>query len=62
MCSEIKTLEFFEEKTFGRFKEWGITKNYRKTFLMATTIEKSSKAECNMAQMENEAMTCIISG
>ena len=50
---------FFEERVFSREKEWG--KNNRKTFVTQNAGEKSSLVKCNTAQMENAAMSHVIS-
>ena len=52
---------FFEERVFSREKEWGISKNNRKAFVTQNAGEKTSLVKCNTAQMENAAMSHVIS-
>ena len=58
---ETKVKEFFEEHIFTRIKEWGISKCNRKTFLNDNNDKKVSVAKCRTAQMENDAMSRVIS-
>ena len=58
---ETKAKEFFEEHIFTRIKEWGISKCNRKTFLNNNTDKKMSVAKCKTAQMENDAVTRVVS-
>ena len=58
---ETKVKECFEERIFTRIKEWGISKCNRKTFLNGNNDKKVSVAKCKTAQMENDAMSRVIS-
>ena len=58
---ETKIKEFFEERIFTRIKEWGISKCNRKTFLNDNKNKKVSVAKCKTAQVENDAMSRVIS-
>ena len=58
---ETKVKEFFEERIFTRIKEWGISKCNRKTFLNDNKNKKASVAKCKTAQVENDAMSRVIS-
>ena len=58
---ETKVKEFFEERIFTRIKEWGISKCNRKTFLNDNKNKKVSVAKCKTAQVENDAMSRVIS-
>ena len=57
---ETKVKEFFKERIFTRIKEWWISKCNRKTFLNDNN-KKVSVAKCKAAQMENDAMSRVIS-
>ena len=58
---KTKVKEFFEERIFTRSKEWGISKCNRKTFLNDNKNKKVSAAKCKTAQVENAAMSRVIS-
>ena len=58
---ETKVKEFFEKRIFTRIMEWGIRKCNRKTFLNDNNDKKVSVAKCKTAQMENDAMSRVIS-
>ena len=58
---ETKVKEIFEELIFMRIEEWGISKCNRKTFLNKNNDKKVSVAKCKTEQMENDAMSRVIS-
>ena len=58
---KTKVKNFFEERIFTRIKEWGISKCNRKNFLNDDNEKKMSVAKCKTAQMENNAMSRVIS-
>ena len=59
--SETKIEKFFEECIFTKIREWGISKCNRKTSLNDNNDKKVSVAKCKTAQMENDAMSRVIS-
>ena len=57
---EKKVRESFDERIFSRIKDWGISKYHRKTFLTVNR-KATSVAKYNTAEMEDNAMSRVIS-